>query len=67
MTSYLPNEYTSSRQGTEKKSHNINPYLAMLIITIVGAFMALLIIHVIYSNTITIISSHNAVIYKYPQ
>jgi hypothetical protein len=45
----------------------INSYVAVLIITIFGALMTLLIIRVVYSNTVIVVSAHDSLIYTYLQ
>ncbi len=56
MPSYVTNAGLSDR---------INSYLAVLVITIFGAFMALVIIHVINLNTVYIVSADDTVLYTY--
>ncbi len=56
MPSYVTNAGLSDR---------INSYLAVLVITIFGAFMTLVIIHVINLNTVYIVSADDTVIYTY--
>lgn len=66
MSSYLPSEVTSSKEGTEKEpAHHINAYLAVLIITIFGAFMTMLIVRISYLNTTIIVHGDNSIIYTY--
>jgi hypothetical protein len=70
MTSYLPSEYTSSKEGTDTKKvawGEIDSYLAVLIVTLFGAGMTLLILHVINLNTIYVVSANDTLIYTYQQ
>jgi hypothetical protein len=48
-------------------TERINAYFAVLIITVFGAFMTLLIIHIINLNSTIIVSSDDTVIYSYSQ
>lgn len=61
MLSFL---YHNTGGETENE---INSYIAVLIITVFGAFMALIIIHIINLDTVVVIKAHDAVIYTYLQ
>lgn len=65
MTSYPSNTFTASKSGGG--SNQINSYIAVLIVTLFGAFMTLIIIRVIYSNTIVVVHASDAVIYSYTE